>query len=543
MKKMFNFALSLTVGMCLLFVTAAAQSPAPMRQTDNSNPPGSVVKLVFIHHSTGENWLTDGYGNLGKTLGLNNYFVSDTNYGWGPESIGDRTDIPNWTEWFASGMTPTYMDALFNETGQHSSYTRTLSDPGGENTIIMFKSCFPNSALEGNPNDPPGTYEEMTVSGAKYVYNTILQYFATRPDKLFVVITAPPLTDSTYAKNARAFNDWLLNDWLNENNYTLNNVAVFDFYNVMTDKNAHHRIVNGEIEHVATRSNVLDYPSGDDHPSERGSQKATEEFVPMLNYFYTRFLETASLPPAPGAGPASETAAPPEVQPGASVVSNVIDDFESVPLGWETFHDESASTAMTCGAESNSGRAGNALRLDFNISANGWGTCTRFFDVPQDWSAGEGLSFHYLAGQAGVLFNLDIYTGPDGARETYLYTIEAAPESAADWARVDLRWEDFHRASWEENADAPFDKASTVTGIAFGLTTLPDAPCIGSFRVDDITLLGAPVSAPGGQPAEEPLVEQPPVEEESEPPSGLRCLNGLILPVLLIGLAGSLRRR
>jgi hypothetical protein len=196
---------------------------------------------------------------------------------------------------------------------------------------------------------------------------------------------------------------------------------------------------------------------------------------------------------------------------------------------------------MTCGAESNSGRAGNALRLDFNISANGWGTCTRFFDVPQDWSAGEGLSFHYLAGQAGVLFNLDIYTGPDGARETYLYTIEATPESAADWARVDLRWEDFHRASWEENADAPFDKASAVTGIAFGLTTLPDAPSIGSFRVDDITLLGAPVSAPGGQPAEGPLVEQPPVEEESEPPS--RCLNGLILPVLLIGLAGSLRRR
>jgi hypothetical protein len=543
MKKMFNFALSLTVGMCLLFVTAAAQSPAPMRQTDNSNPPDSVVKLVFIHHSTGENWLTDGYGNLGKTLGQNNYFVSDTNYGWGPESIGDRTDIPNWTEWFASDMTPTYMDALFNETGQHSSYTRTLSDPGGENTIIMFKSCFPNSALEGNPNDPPGTYEEMTVAGAKYVYNTILQYFATRPDKLFVVITAPPLTDSTYAKNARAFNNWLVNDWLRENNYTLNNVAVFDFYNVLTDKNAHHRIVNGEMEYVATRSNVLDYPSGDDHPSERGSQKATEEFVPMLNYFYARFLETASLPPSPGVGPAPETAAPPEVQPGASVVSNVIDDFESVPLGWETFHDESASTTMTCGAESNSGRAGNALRLDFNISANGWGTCTRFFDVPQDWSAGEGLSFHYLAGQAGVLFNLDIYTGPDGARETYLYTIEATPESAADWARVDLRWEDFHRASWEENADAPFDKASAVTGIAFGLTTLPDAPSIGSFRVDDITLLGAPVSAPGGQPAEGPLVEQPPVEEESEPPSGLRCLNGLILPVLLIGLAGSLRRR
>ena len=41
--------------------------------------PEQPVKLIFIHHSTGENWLTDGYGNLGSTLGENNYFVSDTN--------------------------------------------------------------------------------------------------------------------------------------------------------------------------------------------------------------------------------------------------------------------------------------------------------------------------------------------------------------------------------------------------------------------------------------------------------------------------------
>ena len=44
-------------------------------------PPEQVVKLVFIHHSTGENWLRDDYGGLGKALAENNYFVSDTNYG------------------------------------------------------------------------------------------------------------------------------------------------------------------------------------------------------------------------------------------------------------------------------------------------------------------------------------------------------------------------------------------------------------------------------------------------------------------------------
>ena len=222
-----------TVMMIWLAFTLIAASflPRPRAQADNPNPPEQPVKLIFIHHSTGENWLTDGYGNLGRTLGQNNYFVSDTNYGWGPDAIGDRTDIPNWTEWFASASTPTYMEALFNESGQNASYARSLSDPGGENQIVMFKSCFPNSALEGNLNDPPGDYEDMTISGAKYVYNTILGYFATRPDKLFIVITAPPLSDPEYSANARAFNQWLLNDWLRENNYSQSNVAVFDFYN------------------------------------------------------------------------------------------------------------------------------------------------------------------------------------------------------------------------------------------------------------------------------------------------------------------------
>ncbi len=291
-KSRFNLLKVPVALMIILMLTAATWMPQPALRAGDPNPPDHVVKLIFIHHSTGENWLTDGYGNLGRSLDQNNYFVSDTNYEWGPDSIGDRTDIPNWVEWFAGGMTPTYMQALFNETEQHSSYTRTLSDPGGENQIILFKSCFPNSALEGNPNDPPGTYEEMTVSGAKYVYNTILGYFASRPDKLFIVITAPPLSDPEYADNARAFNNWLVNDWLRENNYTLKNVAVFDFYNILTDNNAHHRMDGDQIVHTIGSRNTLAYPSGDDHPNETGSRKATEEFLPMLNFFYARWQST-----------------------------------------------------------------------------------------------------------------------------------------------------------------------------------------------------------------------------------------------------------
>ena len=100
------------VSTVITFLLLSLPITQTLAQTDNPNPPDGTVKLIFIHHSTGENWLTDGYGDLGKTLGENNYFVSDTNYGWGPDAIGDRTDIPNWEEWFASPNTPTYMEAL-----------------------------------------------------------------------------------------------------------------------------------------------------------------------------------------------------------------------------------------------------------------------------------------------------------------------------------------------------------------------------------------------------------------------------------------------
>ncbi len=92
-------AITLLSALLLGTVFAGLGPPRPVTaQGDNPNPPDHVVKLVFIHHSTGENWLADGYGGLGLALGNNNYFVSDTNYGWGPHSIGDNTDILNWPQ-------------------------------------------------------------------------------------------------------------------------------------------------------------------------------------------------------------------------------------------------------------------------------------------------------------------------------------------------------------------------------------------------------------------------------------------------------------
>ena len=294
---------------------------------DNAAPPQSPVKLIFIHHSCGENWLSDDDGGLGKALRDNKYFVSDTNYGWGPDEIGSNTDIGHWWTWFRGPSSPAYTAAIYAESGQNCSYSRLAPDPGGENEIVMFKSCFLNSALGGSPSDPvppigssplKGGSSPLTVANAKGIYIDLLAYFKTRRDKLFIAVTAPPLRDGTYAANARAFNDWLVNDWLD--GYPYGNVFVFDFYNVLTSNGGssyasdfgwetgnHHRWYNGAVQHKTDGGgNTLAYPSGDDHPNNVGNRKATGEFLPLLNVAFNRFK--AGQVPAPaiaGVSPAS----------------------------------------------------------------------------------------------------------------------------------------------------------------------------------------------------------------------------------------------
>lgn len=288
-----------------------------LSELDNPKPPPKSVRLIFVHHSTGENWLSDDNGGLGLAFRDNNYFVSDTNYGWGPDGIGDRTDIGNWWEWFRKPGSSKYLNALYAEDGQNCAYSRLTKNPGGENEVIMFKSCFPNSALQGSLDDPvpaivdnPLKSEESgseyhTIANAKGIYIDLLEYFSTRPDKLFVAITAPPLSDATYSSNARAFNQWLVNNWLK--GYPYKNVFVFDFYNVLTTNGGssevndlnmetgnHHRWWKGAIQHRVdgdVKHNALAYTSSieDDHPSQAGNQKATAEFLPLLNVAYHRW--------------------------------------------------------------------------------------------------------------------------------------------------------------------------------------------------------------------------------------------------------------
>jgi hypothetical protein len=343
----YRFMVRLVIMVAVLVLSSLFPAGPAGSQTQalNPNPPSATVRLVFIHHSVGENMLNAGlFGQLNGS----NYYVTDTYYGWGPEddgaAIGDHTDIGQWYNWFGPSSA-TFLDALYNNAYIREDLVNSMEQPAGPNTVVLFKSCFPNSGgISGNPSDSPRlssladpnpiwgatAYDSdvVTVSNIKGLYRDLLSYFATRQDKLFILVTAPPVTshpDQEFvpgsAARARAINTWLVHHWLD--NYPYNNVAVFDFFNVLTSNNGdidtndlglttgnHHRLLAGKMQYVIqTANNYSAYASGSDsHPSEAGSLKAAGEFVPLLNVAYHAWKGTGGKPLFMGRSPKSLTA-------------------------------------------------------------------------------------------------------------------------------------------------------------------------------------------------------------------------------------------
>jgi len=489
-----------------LLLLSLCFAPIVQARTLETSPPQSPVKLIFIHHSCGENWLNDGNGNLGRRLGENNYFVSDTNYGWGPASIGDRTDIVDWPEWFTSSKSETFLQALLGEDGKRSAYSRPVADPGGKNRIIMFKSCFPNSNISGSPDDPPKRGRGLTVANAKAIYNELLEFFSTKPDILFIAVTAPPVQDDSHAGNARAFNNWLVHDWLSH--YRGSNVGVFDFYNVLTGPDNHHRVRGKHLEHVVHKgADTLYYPSnGDNHPSPAGNRKATRELLPLLNLYYHSWQQgkTYKAPkkkvltggsrertarqkaPARSEKPEDKAA----TTPAPPVQSGVIADFEAGCSQWTTFQDQAEGTRLAYACQGETTYAGEAsLHVEYRVEPESWGTCSLVFPSPRSWEESAGVTLHIRAEKPGQRLALVVYEGvsPDDLRH-FEYHIRTTRKMTTSWQRLGIRWDQLRPPPWEGSPQDRID-LKRVQGVALAFNAEADGSERGSVWVDEIALI------------------------------------------------------
>ncbi|MCX5752004.1 MAG: hypothetical protein NT099_10180 [Candidatus Saganbacteria bacterium] len=262
------------------------------RSSDGTNwDRQTVAKLCFIHHTCGGNWISSSNGGLGTALNNNHYYVTETDYGWSAaagDNLGSFTDINNWGVWF----TDSKMSYVYNNSS-HYDYNNAISDPGGENEIVIFKSGYANSEVGSS------------IETEEAYYNALLPYFYAHPEKLFILVTPPGDSSVSSYLKTKELCDWLVDTssgWLKD--YHRSNVVVYDLYCTLSETNSHHRIVSGSVErtYAGDYDGVSPYHSSDNHPNATGNQKATTEFVPLLNYYYSRWkaeitAEHGSMPP------------------------------------------------------------------------------------------------------------------------------------------------------------------------------------------------------------------------------------------------------
>ncbi len=228
------------------------------------------ARMVYLHHSVGRRLLNEG--GLRNELLAMGVLVKSATYG---DEIGEHTDICHWAGKFDSSM----QDIL-----EFSSAGNRYHKDGTTNNIVLFKPCYPNSDIVGEgtpPGDPYGV--EQTIANYKATFNHIRPLMAAHPGKLFVYMTAPPrvpeATTAEMAARARAFNNWLVNEFqpAYQRETGRDNFYVFDLFSTLADDKG---FLKAEYRLGLT---------GDSHPNEKGAKAAVAAFMTMFRALWPQW--------------------------------------------------------------------------------------------------------------------------------------------------------------------------------------------------------------------------------------------------------------
>jgi hypothetical protein len=231
-----------------------------------SQSTGDYRNIIFLHHSVGANLIDEG--NLKNLFSERGYDFWDHSYNWpglrdpAGKMLGFSYNVPN------DNTDPDGLAAIFTQ----PLYDLPLNTFSAlmQHQVIAFKTCYPTSNIKS----------DETLAKIKAHYLSIRDAIDQHPDKLFIVLTQPPLnpaeTDRAAATRARAFSDWVMSDEFSEGHP---NLYAFDLFDQLADKDSN------SAEYSMLRA---DYRSGgDSHPN----RVANEAIAPLFVEFVTNAIE------------------------------------------------------------------------------------------------------------------------------------------------------------------------------------------------------------------------------------------------------------
>jgi hypothetical protein len=227
-----------------------------------STSQGDFTNIIFLHHSTGNKLIEQG--------GVRERFT-DAGYHFWDHSYNNQ------------GL----RDPSGNLTGYSYIVPRDNTDPDGlarifsqplrnlpintlsglfQHEVIIFKSCF-------TPTNHIGSDKQLEQYKAWYL--EMREVMDSHPEKIFIVLTAPPLnpaeTNPEEARRARDFADWLKSD---EFLAGYSNIFTFDFFNYLAEENSSledYNMLRAEYRNEA-----------DSHPNQLANQTIGPLFVEFV---------------------------------------------------------------------------------------------------------------------------------------------------------------------------------------------------------------------------------------------------------------------
>ncbi len=242
-------------------IKAGAQGKTGTAALTVKNGGQGLTNLFFLHHSTGDGFVTQGNmrGYIKRYNSSHSTVFEFWDHGYNGDGLRDPAgkfpgicyNIPD------DNTDPGGLWKLWRGKDSVSVKSRTIILNNHE--VIAFKSCFPNSAIP----------DQATLNQYKRWYTDMRKFFDTRKDRVFMVMSTPPLhrlaTNPTEATNARAFANWLKSDAYLKGHVNIVCFNVFDLLAAPDDGSATANMLRYDYEG--------DHNSDDSHPNATANRK------------------------------------------------------------------------------------------------------------------------------------------------------------------------------------------------------------------------------------------------------------------------------
>jgi hypothetical protein len=222
---------------------------------------GQYTDIIFLHHSVGHNLIEEGKARELFTQAGYSFFDHDYNnpglIGPDGEALGYSYSIPN---------DNTDVDGLAR-IFQQTVFPLPLNTLSGllQHEVIIVKSCYPNSAIDSE--------EHLAQDEAFYL--SMRDVMDQHPDKLFIIVTTPPLTPTETipqdAARARDMANWLKSEEFLKGHPNLFTFDLFDY------------LAEGDQANLEANMLRADYRNGvDSHPNRVANETIGPKFVEFV---------------------------------------------------------------------------------------------------------------------------------------------------------------------------------------------------------------------------------------------------------------------